>query len=207
MSKGTSSIRSCTSLVGVFILPLCRLTLSHHHLHPENPGFSSRKRHAICTNVPRTDSKKLTDALELPGFASFALGKFHVVSADTRSSSPQAHPRSDQGATLVGNPSVAPVVARSVSSRSPVQVPARRFFCCWSLNAPPQCKDIATASSDHIEALRPGASSASPADAVLAFQRATCRTDGREKGTSLLSTVCEGKEPRGHARKRLMQAA
>jgi len=30
---------------------------------------------------------------------------------------------------------------------------------------------------------------------------------GREKGTSLISTVNEGKEPRGHARKRLMQAA
>src|SRR5208282_4701198 len=30
---------------------------------------------------------------------------------------------------------------------------------------------------------------------------------GRGKGTSLISTVCEGKEPRGHARKRLMQAA
>src|SRR5208282_946951 len=30
---------------------------------------------------------------------------------------------------------------------------------------------------------------------------------GREKGTSLTSTVREGKEPQGHARKRLMQAA
>src|SRR5208282_3076020 len=30
---------------------------------------------------------------------------------------------------------------------------------------------------------------------------------GREKGTSLISTVREGKEPQGHARKRLMQAA
>ena len=30
---------------------------------------------------------------------------------------------------------------------------------------------------------------------------------GREKGTLLISTVREGKEPRGHARKRLMQAA
>ena len=30
---------------------------------------------------------------------------------------------------------------------------------------------------------------------------------GREKGTSLISTVREGKEPRGHACKRLMQAA
>ncbi len=29
----------------------------------------------------------------------------------------------------------------------------------------------------------------------------------REKGTSLTSTVSEGKEPMGHARKRLMQAA
>jgi len=29
----------------------------------------------------------------------------------------------------------------------------------------------------------------------------------REKGTSLISTVREGKEPQGHARKRLMQAA
>jgi len=29
----------------------------------------------------------------------------------------------------------------------------------------------------------------------------------REKGTSLISTACEGSEPRGHARKRLMQAA
>jgi hypothetical protein len=39
MSKGTSSIRSCTKLVGVFIVPLCRLTLSRHRLHPENPAF------------------------------------------------------------------------------------------------------------------------------------------------------------------------
>jgi len=30
---------------------------------------------------------------------------------------------------------------------------------------------------------------------------------GRGKGTSLMSTVCKGSEPRGHARKRLMQAA
>ena len=30
---------------------------------------------------------------------------------------------------------------------------------------------------------------------------------GREKGTSLISTVREGKEPQRHARKRLMQAA
>jgi len=30
---------------------------------------------------------------------------------------------------------------------------------------------------------------------------------GREKRPSLISTVCEGKEPRWHARKRLMQAA
>jgi len=29
----------------------------------------------------------------------------------------------------------------------------------------------------------------------------------REKGTLLMSTVREGKEPQGHARKRLMQAA
>ena len=29
----------------------------------------------------------------------------------------------------------------------------------------------------------------------------------REKWTSLISAVCEGSEPRGHARKRLMQAA
>jgi len=29
----------------------------------------------------------------------------------------------------------------------------------------------------------------------------------REDGTSLISPVCEGNEPRGHARKRLMQAA
>src|SRR5208283_339772 len=56
MSKGTSSIRSCTRLVGVFILPLCRLTLSRHRLHPENPGLSSRKCHGTCTNIPQTDS-------------------------------------------------------------------------------------------------------------------------------------------------------
>jgi len=30
---------------------------------------------------------------------------------------------------------------------------------------------------------------------------------GREKGSSLISTACEAKEPRGHASKRLMQAA
>jgi hypothetical protein len=30
---------------------------------------------------------------------------------------------------------------------------------------------------------------------------------GRDKGTSLIFTVCEDSEPRGHARKRLMQAA
>ena len=30
---------------------------------------------------------------------------------------------------------------------------------------------------------------------------------GRGKETSLISPVCEGKEPREHARKRLMQAA
>jgi hypothetical protein len=29
----------------------------------------------------------------------------------------------------------------------------------------------------------------------------------REKGSSLISTACEAKEPRGHASKRLMQAA
>jgi hypothetical protein len=28
-----------------------------------------------------------------------------------------------------------------------------------------------------------------------------------EKGTSLISTVCEGNEPQGHACKRLMQVA
>jgi transposase len=33
------------------------------------------------------------------------------------------------------------------------------------------------------------------------------RQCGSEKGTSLISTVWEAKEPRGHARKRLMQAA
>src|SRR5208282_6729993 len=56
MSKGTSSIRSCTRLVGVFTLPLCRLTLPRHRLHPENPGLSSRKCHGTCTNIPQTDS-------------------------------------------------------------------------------------------------------------------------------------------------------
>ena len=35
----------------------------------------------------------------------------------------------------------------------------------------------------------------------------TDRPFERENGTSLMSTVCEGGEPRGHARKRLMQAA
>ena len=59
MSKGTSSIRSCTRLVGVFILPLCRLTLSRHRLHPENPGLSRRKFHGTCTNIPRTDRCEL----------------------------------------------------------------------------------------------------------------------------------------------------
>src|SRR5208282_6378046 len=42
----------------------------------------------------------------------------------------------------------------------------------------------------------------------LGHSQGTSRASrGREKGTSLISTVREGKEPQGHARKRLMQAA
>jgi hypothetical protein len=50
--------------VGVFILPLCRLTLSRHRLHPENPGLSSRKCHGTCTNIPQTDSTLSSDPEE-----------------------------------------------------------------------------------------------------------------------------------------------
>jgi hypothetical protein len=56
LSRPTSHQPS-TRLVGVFILPLCRLTLSRHRLHPENPGLSSRKCHGTCTNIPKTDSR------------------------------------------------------------------------------------------------------------------------------------------------------
>jgi len=63
--------------------------------------------------------------------------------------------------------------------------------------------------------LRPNAPTFSPEAAqdilALDFDQADKermrQLSARGKGTSLISTVCEGMEPRGHARKRLMQTA
>jgi RNA polymerase sigma factor (sigma-70 family) len=61
--------------------------------------------------------------------------------------------------------------------------------------------------------VRNEATESMPAADTLAVRAELCElvdreiARGREKGTSLISTVCEANEPRGHARKRLMQAA
>ncbi len=72
--------------------------------------------------------------------------------------------------------------------RAPVREERRSLPCRW--NGPSSC---------------PARVRARPDRRLLGYPERRCH--GREKGTSLISPVCEGKEPREHARKRLMQAA
>ena len=67
---------------------MLRITTTHR----DQATRTSKLEGKLLDRLFNSIAQKLTDTLELLGFASFALGKFHVVSADTRSSSPQAHP-------------------------------------------------------------------------------------------------------------------